>query len=269
MRIYGQSPDYWREKGFSPAMQTDWYAESLRLTFFVPPGWTQRALFTEIAGVPAVEQVSRPQMQVFQETGNAGGAFLTLSQHAGRVDFVLSDTPQMMQMIGLDNPPTKPFFWAGELNAAMSSFAEMSRKAAPVVGRALRVAFAVTAIKQTETARDAMILLKDYLPTVDYNPHDESDLVFQINRPHVGSQGHKINRLGRWQTIQSGIAQIFLGAASPLVMPAPRPSFGARAYADISTDVGNSVPIEGQALTLLTEELRLLAGDIVARGDRR
>jgi hypothetical protein len=244
-------------------MQGHWYAESLRLTFFVLPNWIQRAIFSEITGSPPAEQVVRAPIQFHQETGNALGALFTVLQQPGRIDFILSDTP---------NPPAprvagevlKAFFWAGPLKECTAAFDQAVATGVPVVGRAMRVAYAITLLKQTETASSAMKLLKEAVPMVDFDPEIDSDFVYQINRPRVSRFGYKLNRLERWETIQSNILSITAGAPSPIPIKA---AFAAHLYADVSTDEKNTKPLSEAALREAVDEVRALALDIVHEGD--
>lgn len=247
-------------------MQGDWYAESLRLTFFVLPSWIQRSIFSEITGSPPAEQVVRPPVQFHQETGNALGAQFTVLQQAGRIDFILSDTPNPAGA-GTAVQVPKAFFWAGPLRECTATFDRAVAAAVPVVASAMRVAYAIALLKQTETASSAMKVLKQAVPTVDFDPEIDSDFVYQINRPRVSRFGYKLNRLVRWEIIQSSILSITAGAALPIPISA---AFAARVYADVSTDEKNTKPLsEIITLSEAVDEVRALALDIVHKGDMK
>jgi hypothetical protein len=246
-------------------MQGDWYAESLRLTFFVPADWVQRSIFFEITGSQAAEQVVRPPVHLHQEIGNALGALFTVSQQPGRIDLVLSDTPTLASGMAAQAP--KAFYWAGPLKDCTEAFDRVIAAAVPIVAaNALRVAYAITPLKQTETASGAMEVLKDALPTVDFDPQSDTDFVYQINRPRVSRFGYKLNRLARWEVIQSSILNITVGVPATIPMVE---AFAARIYADISTDEKNTKPIPAITLAEVVDEVRAIALEIVDKGDRK
>jgi hypothetical protein len=255
-----------RDQGFLRNMQADWYAESLRLTFFALPTWTQRALFAEVVGTPASEQVSRPLQNFHQESGSAFGRHLIVGQTPGRIDFILSDNPTP-PVFGAPPLALKDFFWIGELKESISLFDQIIGRAAISVGGALRVAYAITLLRQTETARGAIGILKEQLPTVDFDPQNDADLVYQINHPRLSRTGRKTNRLARWEAIQSGTVQLGLGAMVPVSM-SPL-AFAARVHIDVNTDADNKVPIADQELADVIAELRSMAVEIAERGDSK
>ena len=170
-----------------------------------------------------------------------------------------------MPVVGIAGPSAKGFFWAGPLKECSEAFDHITVKAVRVVDGALRVAFSVTLVKQTETVADTMNALKEVLPTVDFDPEVDGDLVYQINRPRVGRLGHKLNRLGRWETIKTSFLSITTGVAMPL----PTPAFAARVYADISTDENNTVLISEPVLSDVVAELQSEAFEIAVKGDTK
>jgi len=263
MHIYSHPDPKSELSRLSSDMQGDWYAESLRLTFFALPNWIQRPIFSEITGSPPAEQVVRPPVQLHRETGNALGAHFTVLQQPGRIDFVLSDTP---------NPPgiavevTKAFFWAGPLKECAAAFDQAVARAVPVVASAMRTAYAVTLLKQTETASSAMKVLKEAVAMADFDPEIDSDFVYQINRPCVSRFGYKLNRLARWETIQSNTLSITGGIPSAIPINA---AFAAHLYVDVSTDENNTKPLSEMTLRDAVDEVRTLALEIIHRGDMK
>jgi hypothetical protein len=244
-------------------MRTDWYAEIVRLSFFVTPEWKPRSLFAEATGVAADETTARPQMMFHQEMGAVEGSYLTVGQQYGRVDFVLSDHPSAF--VAADPTHFKPFAWIGKLDEALAKFEQISRNAASLVGTITRVAYALTLVLPTETAANAMKVLKENLPRVDFDPEVDRDLIYQINHVRDGAGG-VMNRLARWETILSGAVQI---APNPVAsVPILRGAFAARAYFDISTSAENAVPLATADLPHIIEELRSSALQLARDGDK-
>jgi hypothetical protein len=249
--------------------QTEWNAENLRVTLFVTPEWIQRPLFAEITGVPPGEMTARPQLQFHQETGNLFGGHLRVGQQPGRIDLVLSGAPTTAAF-DLENTGMQTFLWVGKLNDIVTGFNSITEKIVQIVGTANRAAFALTLGRQTETIPAAMAILKHYLPSIDFDPQIDADFSYQINRPRKTPSGRKINRLARWEVVESLLVPLtpqFVMPAS--IMPMPAPAIAARAYIDVSTEANVTTQMSGTELIEIVHELRLLALEIAENGDLR
>jgi hypothetical protein len=249
-----------------PSMSDDWYIESLRLTFFEVAGWTQRQTFTEISGVVPTQINAQPPMQLHQEVGDLGDAYLSVAQQGNRIDVILSDQPTR-NIVDPALPGFKPLYWIGPFNQSIELFAPISARAVSLMSGAGRLAYAMTLVHNTATVRDAIISLRRYLPTVDFDPDNDLDLSFQINRPTRDKRGRLINRFARWDTIQ--VMSMLVAIPPALPMPS-RPSISAaRIYVDVSTDANNTSSFSGSELSELVDELRSYAISVAQNGDSK
>jgi hypothetical protein len=253
----------------SVELQAGWYAENLRVTIFVTPGLVQRPLFAEIVGVAPAEITARPQLQVHQEFGIALGGHVVVAQQPGRIDVVLSGAPVNPghELIRSDGAA---FFWIGTLAESMTAFDSAVNNTVTLVGSATRAAFAITVLRQADTKPAAMATLRKYLPTIDFDPETDLDISFQINRPRTIDQGHRINRLARWDIIESRLIRLAPEIAKPsFAFPATAPSIAARAYIDVSTDADDPRQIAANDLSHIISKLRSFAVELAEQGDMK
>jgi hypothetical protein len=257
------------ERSTQSRMSKDWYAENVRLTFFGVKDWTQRPIFSEITGAAPAQINALPPMQIHQEAGNFSDAYLSVAQQANRIDVVLSDQPTR-NTVDPALPGYKPLYWIGPPNESIEIFDAIAEKTTSLVSGATRIAYAVTLVHQTDSVREAVLSLRKYLPTVEFDPDNDLDLAFQINRPIRDAKGRFINRLARWDTIQVASMRVGVGSVlsiSPL--PSRPPICAARIYVDISTDVDNTSPFPRPELSELLGELRAHAITIAENGDSK
>jgi hypothetical protein len=253
-------------------MSVDWLVENLRLTFLGVGDWVQRPIFGEIAGAPPAQSASQQlPVQLHQETGNVSGAYLSVSQQPGRIDIVLTDQPTRNTRDS-GAPDYRPLFWVGSLKDSLDIFGPITSKAISLHPRATRLAYSITSIHQTANVREANTYLRQYLPTITFEPDRDTDLIFQINRPIRIDSQHTINRLARWEAVQTTLIPIQLG--SPVIsmfpaMPAVPAIFAARVYVDVSTDATNTVPLADSETPELVSKLRSYATTIIKKGDER
>jgi hypothetical protein len=78
MHISGDVAPVRADQTLRSNMPDEWYIENLRLTFFEVTDWTPRPIFSEVAGVPPSQINAQPPMQVHQEMGNLGDAYLQI-----------------------------------------------------------------------------------------------------------------------------------------------------------------------------------------------
>lgn len=229
-----------------------WLAESIRLSFLDIPGWTQRPIFGEVAGVEPTSTSVERMVQTQQEAGDVSHAFLNVMQQSNRIDIVLGDKPSQNTVDPL-TPGYKPFF-VGPFRQTLEMFDAVADKAVNLVSGAIRVAYAITLIRPTSDAQEAVRALHRLIPSVPVDPEKDSDLIFQINRPARDDQGRVINRLARWQALQVATVRMrALGVPMPILPSAPLAT-AAQIYIDTSTDASNIVPISD--LPRVVSELR-------------
>jgi hypothetical protein len=253
-------------QGVHVETRTEWDAESFRVTFFVTADWKQRPLFAEIAGAPPAEAVSRPQLQVLQETGSAFGSSLSVAQQQERIDLILGSQPPQpqIQFAQMLTTPDNRFPRVGRLVESMAEFDKLSAKLAALVFSVVRVAFAVSLVVQTDSSASALLVLKQHIHSLDFDPKLDSDFVFQINRPRI-LEGAKINRLTRWEAIES---RLFSVAQTAQIVPAAS-SHAARAYIDISTTAERAEVLSPEVVRVRLDQFSAFALEIAEKGDVR
>jgi hypothetical protein len=242
-----------------------WNAESFRLTFFEIINWTERPLFAELTETVAAQVVVQRPVQLHQETGPLGDALLSVVQQPGRLDIVLSDIPTR-NTLSAALPGFRPFFWVGPYEESLATFDGICAKATSAIANAKRVAYSVTLINSTTSAQESLSKLIAFLPDVHLDPQNDSDFVFQINRPVRHEKHGLINRLGRWETLST--ATILLGAHPSIGAAGAFPgNTAARIVADVSSDSLNTEPLTD--LKALFGLLREQALEIAEKGDVR
>jgi hypothetical protein len=258
------------ERSMRSRMSQDWFVESLRVTLFGVPGWTPRPIFAEIAGVLPAQLNAQPAMQFHQEMGNLSDAYLAVTQQAGRLDVVLSDQPTRNNF-DPGAPGYRPLYWAGPFKDSIEAFDSISAKALALIPGATRIAFAITVVRQTESVREAVATLQNYLPTVAIDPDNDIDLLFQINRPTRDAKGRFINRLARWEALQVTALRVTVssGAVPIAPLPAGPPISGARIYADVSTDANNAITFSRDELAEIMSALRAYGISVIEDGDQK
>jgi hypothetical protein len=267
MHISGDVAPVRADQTLRSNMPDEWYIENLRLTFFEVTDWTPRPIFSEVAGVLPSQINAQPPMQVHQEMGNLGDAYLSVAQQGNRIDVVLSDQPTR-NTVNPTLPGYKPLYSVGPFPQSLEPFNAIATKTISLLSGATRAAFSMTLVHQTDAAREATKFLCKYLPTVDFDPNNDVEIAFQINRPRRNSKGRTINRLARWDTIQVlSLRMAVGGAVGVLPVPSALPVFAARTYVDISTDALNTSPIDRSELSEIVDELREHAMAIAKDGD--
>jgi hypothetical protein len=238
-------------------MPGEWYAESLRVTYFVTGAWAQRPLYEEVVGSPPAERMERPQVATHQETGYGLGAFLTIAQQPGRVDFVLSDSPATPLA---SSPDEKHFYWAGPYNSCIVEFEKLISGSSQKAAHCVRTAIGIALLKQTNTVVEAMEILKERLPTLDFDPRHDGDLIYQISRMKIDRDGRELTCIARWDAIRT--RAILLTPSFPGTAGATQDAFAARIYADVSTNPDNKSEFDKREVIAATSSCVSMAREI-------
>lgn len=230
-----------------------WLAESFRLSFIGVPNWTQTPVFADISGAQPALITAQPMVQLHQEAGSVSHAHLNVVQQANRIDLVLGDKPTQ-NTVDPNAPGYKAFFSIGAYRENLELFDLLSAKAVALVSSAMRVAFAITLIRETENAHESIRYLHQFVPSLPIDPSNDLDLIFQINRPVHDSRGLLLNRLVKWEALQITTMQVGIGAALMPILPSRPPVTAAQVYIDVSTDAQNMSPLSD--LPEVVSELR-------------
>jgi hypothetical protein len=249
-----------------PQTLEGWYVESLRLSFFGLTEWKPRPIFEQIVDAMPTQITAQPVMRFHQEWGNVSDAYVNITQNLDRLDVVLSDQPTR-NTIDPDAAGYRPLFWVGPYGSSIERFDPICERATALANSATRAAYAMSLIRQTENAREAGVRLHEFLPTVAFDPNNDLDLSFQVNRPVRDKEGRYINRLAKWESIQTIMLQVGIGATPLAPLPSKPPIFAARIYIDVSTDAENTSALNN--LPELARELRSYTREIAENGDSK
>ena len=223
-------------------------------------------MFTEISGAIPAQINVQPPLQIHQEAGDLAEASLSVSQQPGRIDVILSDQPTR-NTTNPEGPNYKPLFWIGPFDASLEKFDKLTSKVVSLVNSATRAAYSIVLVRQATSTREAMLVLRGCLPTVEFDADHDGDLSFQINRRARGPFG-LVNRLAKWDLVQGITFQLAIGGPPAPQVPLTPPIFAARVYIDVSTDAENQAPFGSDVLPRLVDALRAYAVEIAERGDK-
>jgi hypothetical protein len=246
-------------------MPADWYAESLRLTIFVPNDRRPEPLFAAISGVSPEAAMERSPLQFRQETGSVAGASLSVIQQVGRVDVMLTGMPPNPAI-----PSESPFSWIGRFPDELGSFDSLTNRAVGVISNALRIAYSPVLLRPMGSVEEVNAALKLMLPTIRFDPGNDTDIIWQINRRRRSASSGLINRLAKWESLQVQVGHFQLNQGPmPVAMPllTDATGFAVKLSLDVNTDPNNVTPIEGEAVEATLVELRSYAIEIADGGD--
>jgi hypothetical protein len=253
----------------------DWDAESVRVTLIGPAITGTQQRFAVVFGIEPEELVSRPAQKLVLEKGIVQGYRVNLNQQVGRLDLFLSDDPAV-NTFDPSQASYKPFFSIGPFRAAFEVAGQLGSKLAEqFVGGEhgiIRVGYAPVLFARAESRIEANRFLADLLPSVNFNPEVDSDILWQINRPRQSQRlDCRLNRLVKWQTLASMLttAQLVEGG---VMLGAGLPSPGLEKFTvRVEMDLNAFVPRTEEDLAVvirkLLAEFQTLASEIAEKGD--
>jgi hypothetical protein len=235
----------------------DWLVESLRLTAFTSDPLSAKGLewWSALTGSDPESISSRAGLGVHTATGTFSDMNLTLNLAPGRVDWFFYGTPSEDSLA-----PT-----IGSFSKATVRFDEVL----PLwldknVVSIQRLALGVIARMPVDDKVSGYRRMAALLPSVNIDPTNSSELIYQINRPRVSNGTNKltINRLSKWSVVLLATTQIS-GHGTNAAMPVA--TFG-RVELDMNTDPQFKGAL-GNNSALILRELEVLAGEILENGD--
>ena len=215
----------------------EWLAESIRVSFLGDLTGLDSPLFATLLGVQPAEVNEKPLEGTRRETVTLHGYRTTLSKQPGRLDLLLTDSPQR----NVSNPSASnftPFYAIDNFHAVARVAGEHAQRILQVVKGIERLAYSPVVIANAANQADANRMLALYLPSVQFNPDRDIDIFWQINRPRRSNIGEfDLNRLAKWQTLilQFFPMQFGPGSSAQLTFAA------ARVEMDISTPASFSL----------------------------
>lgn len=226
-----------------------WQVESLRKTFFVPIGASAPAggLWKSITDTEPADQTVKPLLKTTTETGLWQERTLTITSQPGRVDLILSSTPNV---IGLPN--------IGSYADALASFRDLALPAN--FEQIIRIAFGVAVLSPYDSHEACYEGLGAMLSHVKISPKSR-EFLYRVNNPTTSSKhnGLHINCISTWAAIKSVIVAMSNSTTSETV------SFAVRAELDISTDAESEIA-SGVNVTPILEEFYALGDKVLNEG---
>lgn len=251
-----------------PRLEFDeWLAESLRLTVFPAGEATVRATdwWQQVTGAEPDQVSTSGKRAVSAAEGIFEGKKLLLRSVLDRTDWFLVPTDSATEEAVLNFEPPA-IGHAGEAFALFSSIAEkwfLSRDL-PTINR---IAFGATLLDPVGDRRSAYAALGEYIP-VEIDP-DSSDLLYQINLPHVESAsvpGLEFNRLSKWLVTQHEFFAVPVGGVLGTPIAQGSSPLAIRLELDINTMPQFKGPIPKNKLPRVYHELVRAGRNIVSNG---
>jgi hypothetical protein len=136
---------------------------------------------------------------------------------------------------------------------------------------AQRIAFATTLFIPTESRITGYKLLSKYLSTVDIDPENSSDFIYQINRRRSSSvvEGLLVNRLTKWHVVQYQSALLPSSPGGQQVFSLTDNEYSVNVDMDINSQQDFKSVLDPNAQALLLDEFVNFSIEISEKGDIR
>jgi hypothetical protein len=211
--------------------------------------------FRELTGKAPGEVNERPAQGIRRERGEFGSYLLAISMQVDRADLILSMPPQK---------EAPELIQIGSYDAAVRALEDLIQSWWTKHPHVVRLALAPTLVRKFEQKIDSLKYLRRWLPTVNFDPERDQDIIWQINRPRRSGikKDLVINRLARWQVAELRAVEI----TGPRVA-IPRVAYLAQLTLDINTQADHTEAFEASKLPRLMDELTLLSRELITNGD--
>ena len=240
-----------------------WDVGTLRATAFSPSQISAQNWWQELWGEQPEVRQQRPQDLVQQESGvsTLGPSVLTIGP--GRIDWIVK--------AGEDDEPASAFPVLGPMDELFSGFQKailqwLDSDTSPEL---TRLAFSAELFKSVESREVGYRLLDAYLPCLEIDVENSSDLIYQINRRRPsksGPAGIEMNRVSRWMiaTKTSGALGIEGHKVSFNTSPA---AFACNLLIETNTIPQGDATFDRASTQEICEELVALGREIATDGD--
>lgn len=245
-----------------------WQVEMLRVTGFTaapipdtPPNW-----WTTVVGQPPqTTQIERKDW-THTERGPCCGGVLVNNIQPSRIDWALVRGDEEIASSGLQT---------------FGSLTEIAPNFLPLMDRWLdmetcpqlrRLAFGAVILLPVESQLAGYRQIAAYLPSVQIDPENSSDLLYRINRPrNLKKDGTQltINRLSTWVVLASHRfwATIGVSQGSQTELKKEELGFACRLEMDINNRAAQDIQMSGKNARSVLQDLVNLAFEIAAEGD--
>ena len=235
-----------------------WSVDSIRLSVFHPARKDRSGLWASLMGSSPESINERPREQTLQEEGPAGSNRLLLATQSQRLDW---------NILPANSDTTKLLFLA-DVDQALSLVQRALEVSAQLVQQIERLALGAVLSQQVPNMSDGMRCLSKYLPFLDLERREGTDLLYQINRrrrssllPHV-----LVNRLSRWSLEYAQSGTLLVAPDRLPRLETSKPQAVVKLVLDVNTAPENNAISLDKMPALLTEFLGF-AQEIATSGD--
>ena len=243
-----------------------WQSSTLRLTAFLGPTArvSENTWWADLIGKPPESRTIRQQKCEQNDQGPFEQGTIALNVNPARVDWLF--LPKVDPETFEGNMPT-----VGSFPEVVDLFLKLMQRwlTPPMCPLIQRLAFGAILHQPTDRRPSGYALLNGYLPAVDVDPQNSSDLLYQINRPRQSKCGIKnllINRVSKWSVASMQLIGIPADQAPSTKMLGPE-SFACHVELDINTDKEFQNDLPREQLSIIFQELVDLGKEIARDGD--
>ena len=239
-----------------------WQAESLRVTVFPTEDFQaeESDWWQELVGSQPDKRTKFPARGAYRDEGKIDDRVLRLEVERDRIDWHCGPVYQEADIGSMKT--------LGEFVQSIEQFVKflsdwLDPSSCPPVQR---LAFGAILLQPADSRESGYKMLDSYLPSVSIDPHDSSELFYQINRPRRcsldGLDNFRINRMSKWYLASLSFGRLEAGRIAGLT--ATQRS-ACRLELDISTDkeFDGRLPTPSKILDFLVD----LGKEIAERGD--
>lgn len=243
----------------------DWQVQSLRFTLFrTEPTASVVSLWETLTGQKPEKYDSQPRANRIVEEGTVVLGSLAHISDPFTVTWTLSPSQEQQQRA--DSFPT-----LGSLVQIKGQFIQMMNDwlTSEAVPETNRIALGSISVILNQNKAAAYKQLSTFLPHLEIDIENSTDLLYQINRPirSTAESSLIINRLSKWRAIR--LVQIGFQLMEKLEQVEDIRNFvGNQLELDINTSQHNKKPLSKEKLVPLLEEFSRLANQISTEGDR-
>lgn len=244
-----------------------WETESLRFTAFpIPVSPIEDVCWWQsIVGQPPEVEVKRPREGGIRAEGSFEAGRLILETLPFRIDLRLIPSPEL-------SSTNLGFATIGKFTEIIEPFAQVMNKwlsldSCPEIQR---IAFGAVLLASVDSRESGYRQLAAYLPSVDIDPENSIDLLYQINRPRKSNtkiSNLTINRLTKWSVAVVLGGDFFVESEQIAYRKRLQKYVACRLELDINTNVGKQEPLPRDRIASILSEFMDVAKEIVIEGD--
>ncbi len=241
-----------------------WLTETIRFSAFGDTPAYKSSLLLDLFGVQPDQVNERPAQSFRQEVARHGRFRIIATRNPGQLDVVFADLADA----NVSDPTKsdyKPFLEIGDYDEIFPTIQPLIRRLLPDLKRCTQLAYAPTLLASARTQEDANRLLASKLPHVSFDPTQDTDVAWQINRPRASTNlSFRLNRVSKWHTMSVQLLRVF----PPIARMLPsHDAVAARVELDVNTPADRSDALEAIDLAAIFDELASLACELIEKGD--